>query len=460
LPIRKQNAGEHAFRSGVRQERVLQRQAGRFAIGADEGESRLYWKVILRIIPFILVCYVLNYIDRVNVSFAKLQFQSDLNLTDASYGLGVGLFYVGYILFEVPSNLLLQKIGARKTITRIMCLWGLISGAMAFVSRPEEFYVARILLGAAEAGFFPGIILYLTFWFPNRMRGRVMSFFVLAIAVSGMVGGPVSGLIMQHMGGIHGFKSWQWLFLIEGLLPIMMGIAAFFVLDDRPRDAKWLSGGEKDLLTANLSIENRTESHSGFRAFLSALRRPVLWIATFGYFSVTWAGMVLNFWTPTIIQRSGVSSILQVGLLSAVPYAVGAIGMLVLCRNSDRMLERHWHFFAAVFMAACAALAIAYSSWNSALSIACLAVLAIGYLSAIALFWTIPTSFLSEQESAGSIAFISSVGQIGSLMAPTLFGYVSQRTGSFTVGASVVAGILIAGGCAVLSLKFLRLNRD
>jgi MFS transporter, ACS family, phthalate transporter len=443
-----------------RRETILQRQAGRFAIAADEGESRLYWKVILRIIPFIFICYVLNYIDRVNVSFAKLQFQSDLNLTDASYGLGVGLFYVGYILFEVPSNLLLQKIGARKTITRIMCLWGVISGAMAFVSRPEEFYVARILLGAAEAGFFPGIILYLTFWFPNRMRGRVMSFFVLAIAVSGMVGGPASGLIMQHMGGIYGFKSWQWLFLIEGMLPVMMGIAAFFVLDDRPRDAKWLSGSEKDLLSANLSIENRTESHSGFQAFLFALRRPVLWMATFGYFSVTWAGMVLNFWTPTIIQRSGISSIFQVGLLSAVPYAVGAIGMLALCRNSDRMLERHWHFFAAVFMAACAALAVAYCAWNSALSIACLAVLAIGYLSAIALFWTIPTSFLSEQESAGSIAFISSVGQIGSLMAPTLFGYVSQRTGSFTVGASVVAGVLIAGGCAVLSLKFPRLNRD
>jgi MFS transporter, ACS family, phthalate transporter len=438
----------------------LQRQAGRFAIAADEGESRLYWKVILRIIPFIFICYVLNYIDRVNVSFAKLQFQSDLNLTDASYGLGVGLFYVGYILFEVPSNLLLQKIGARKTITRIMCLWGVISGAMAFVSRPEEFYFARILLGAAEAGFFPGIILYLTFWFPNRMRGRVMSFFVLAIAVSGMVGGPISGLIMQHMGGIYGFKSWQWLFLIEGMLPVMMGIAAYFVLDDRPRDATWLSGSEKDFLTANLSIESRTESHSGFRAFLFALRRPMLWIATFGYFSVTWAGMVLNFWTPTIIQRSGVSSIFQIGLLSAVPYAIGAVGMLALCRNSDRMLERHWHFFAAVFMAAGATLAVAYSSWNSALSIVCLAVLAIGYLSAIALFWTIPTSFLSEQESAGSIAFISSVGQIGSLMAPTLFGYVSQRTGSFTVGASVVAGVLIAGGCAVLSLKFPRPNQD
>ncbi len=438
----------------------MQRLAARFAVTADDGESRLYRKVIVRIIPFIFICYVLNYIDRVNVSFAKLQFQNDLNLTDASYGLGVGLFYVGYILFEVPSNLLLQKIGARKTITRIMCLWGLISGGMAFVSRPEEFYFARILLGAAEAGFFPGVILYLTFWFPNRMRGRVMSFFVLAIAVSGMVGGPVSGLIMQHLGGIYGFKSWQWLFLIEGMLPVALGIAAFFVLDDRPQDARWLSDREKDLLTANLAIERRTESHSGFQAFLSALKRPMLWMATFGYFSVTWAGMVLNFWTPTIIQRSGVANIFQVGLLSAIPYTIGAIGMLALCRNSDRMLERQWHFFAAVFMAGCAALAVAFASSNSALSIVCLAVLAVGYLSAVALFWTIPTSFLSEQEAPGSIAFISSVGQIGSLVAPTLFGYVSQRTGSLTMGASVVAGVLIAGGCAVLNLRLLRPNRE
>jgi len=240
---------------------------------------------------------------------------------------------------------------------------------------------------------------------------------------------------------------------------VVMGVAAFFVLDDRPRDARWLSGSEKDVLTANLSIEKRSESHSGFQAFLAALSRPMLWIATFGYFSVTWAGTLLNFWAPTIIQRSGVASVLQVGLLSAVPYTVGAIGMLALCYNSDRSLERHWHFFAAVFMAGCAAVAIAFSNGNAFLSIACLAMLAIGYLSAIALFWTIPTSFLSEKEQPGGIAFISSVGQIGSLLAPVLFGYVSDRSGSLTIGVSVVALVLIAGGCSVASLKSFRQNQ-
>jgi MFS transporter, ACS family, phthalate transporter len=428
-------------------------KAEALAIVADAGESRLYRKVILRIIPFIFVCYVLNYIDRVNVSFAKLKFQGDLGLSDASYGLGVGLFYVGYILFEVPSNLLLQRIGARKTIARIMCLWGLVSMATAFVSSPSQFYIARILLGAAEAGFFPGVILYLTFWFPNRLRARVMSYFVLAIAVSGMVGGPISGAIMQHLGGFLGLKSWQWLFLIEGMLPVMMGIAALFTLDDRPKDARWLSTGEKELLTANLSTESERDGRSGFQALLLALRRPMLWMATFGYFSVTWAGMVLNFWAPTIIQRSGVTSVFLIGMLSAIPYTVGAIGMLGLCFNSDRSLERHWHFFIAVSMAGCAAMAIAFSSGNASLAIVCLALLAVGYLSAIALFWTIPTGFLSEKEQAGSIAFISSVGQVGSLVAPMLFGYVADRTGSLAMGVVLVALVLIAGGCSVMSLR-------
>jgi MFS transporter, ACS family, phthalate transporter len=431
----------------------LREQADGAVIGGSDDERRLYRKVVYRIIPFIFVCYVLNYIDRVNVSFAKLQFQGDLGLSDASYGLGVGLFYVGYILFEVPSNLVLQKVGARKTIMRIMCLWGLTSMAMAFVSSPLQFYLARVLLGAAEAGFFPGVILYLTLWFPDRMRGRIMSLFILAIAVSGIVGGAASGVIMQHLDGMLGWKSWQWLFLIEGLLPVAMGIAAYFVLKDHPRDADWLSDGEKDLLIRNLEVEDKTDSRSGTRAFLTALRKPMLWIATFGYFSVTWAGMVLNFWAPTIIRRAGVTNFLHIGLLSAVPYMIGAAGMLGLCYHSDRRLERHWHFFAAVVAAGCAAMAIAYSLWSSALSVACLAVLAIGYLSAIALFWTIPTGFLSEKESAGSIAFISSAGQIGSLIAPVLFGHVSDLTGNLTLGVSLVALVLLAGGSAVVSLK-------
>jgi ACS family phthalate transporter-like MFS transporter len=421
---------------------------------ASETErAMIYRKIGLRLIPMIFLCYVLNYIDRVNVSFAKLTFQSDIGLSDASYGFGVGIFYVGYILFEVPSNLLLGRIGARKTLTRIMCLWGLVSCSMAFVTSPATFYLARILLGAAEAGFFPGIVLYLTFWFPHRLRGRVMSLFGLAIAVSGIVGGPASGWIIQNLAGAAGFKGWQWLFLLEGALPVLVGIGAFFVLSDRPADAGWLTPREKAIIADDLSSGTVAQSHAPGRAFLSALRNPKLWIATFGYFSITWAGTVLNFWAPTIIQRSGVADVFSVGLLSAIPYSVGAVGMLLLCRSSDRRLERRWHFALAAFLAATAALAISIVAQNLAAAIACLALLAIGYLSATALFWTIPVRFLTEAEAVGSLAFISSMGQVGSLTAPIAFGSLASRTGNLTISTGLVAFVLAAGGIAILSLR-------
>lgn len=424
---------------------------------ASETERAvIYRKIGLRLIPMVFLCYVLNYIDRVNVSFAKLTFQSDIGLSDASYGFGVGIFYVGYILFEVPSNLLLGRIGARKTLTRIMCLWGLVSCSMAFVTSPGTFYLARVLLGAAEAGFFPGIVLYLTFWFPHRLRGRVMSLFVLAIAVSGIVGGPASGWIIQNLAGAAGFKGWQWLFLVEGALPVLVGTGAFFVLCDRPADAAWLTPREKTIVAADLSSGNVEPAHAPARAFLSALRNPKLWIATFGYFSITWAGTVLNFWAPTIIQRSGVADVFNVGLLSAVPYSVGAVGMLLLCRSSDRRLERRWHFALAAFLAATAALSISIVAQNVAAAITCLALLAMGYLSATALFWTIPVRFLSETEAVGSLAFISSMGQVGSLTAPIAFGFLASQTGGLTASTGLVAFVLTAGGMAILSLRDLR----
>jgi ACS family phthalate transporter-like MFS transporter len=280
-----------------------------------------------------------------------------------------------------------------------------------------------------------------------------MSFFVLAIAMSGIIGGPLSGWILLHMGGVGGFKGWQWLFLIEGLLPVLMGVCAYFLLNDRPRDASWLTEAQKEVLASNLSSPSDAHAHSPLQAFLSALRNPKLWVATFGYFSITWAGMVLNFWAPTIIQRSGISNVLHVGLLSAVPYIVGACGMLLLCRSSDRLLERRWHFATAAFIASAAVLAIAMASSNWIAAVACLAVLAVGYLSATALFWTIPTTFLTEAESAGSIAFISSFGQIGSLTAPAIFGFVTAQTGSLAAGSYLVAAVLAAGGLAVLTLR-------
>jgi ACS family phthalate transporter-like MFS transporter len=347
----------------------------------------------------------------------------------------------------------MQRIGARGTISRIMILWGLVSMSMALVRSPGEFYAARIGLGAAEAGFFPGVILYLTYWFPQRVRGRVLSYFVLAIACSGVIGGPLSGWISGHMAGVMGLRSWQWLFVIEGLLPVVMGLLALRQLSNGPLEAAWLTDAERHVLLANLAKEEEAGGLPPLRAFLAALRMPRLWVATFGYFSITWAGTVLNFWSPSIIRGTGVSNLWFVGLLSAVPYLIGAAGMLVLCRSSDRMMERRWHFAGAAFLAGFAAVAIGQVSGHVVVSIVCLGLLAIGYLSATALFWTVPTAFLSSAEAAGSLALISSVGQLGSLSAPVAFGWINTRTGSLAMGSLLVAAVLTAGGCAVLSLR-------
>jgi MFS transporter, ACS family, phthalate transporter len=429
------------------------RSTRRFSFGATLEESEIYRKVILRTVPFLLLCYVVNVIDRVNISFAKLEFQADLHLSDASYGFGAGAFYVGYLLFEVPSNLLLQRLGARFTMARIMCLWGLVSFSTAFVSSANQFYLVRVLLGAAEAGFFPGVVLYLTYWFPNGLRGRVMSYFVLGIGLSGIVGGPLSGFIMHHLAGVSGFKGWQWLFVIEGVLPVMCGLATYFVLTDRPKDARWLSEEQKRIVIGNLAADAVAGETRSIKALFSALRNPKLWLATIGFVSVTSGAMVLNFWAPSIIQHSGVSDVLTVGLLSAFPPAIGAIGMLLICRSSDRMLERRWHFAAASWIGTIAVLLLTVSSANTLAAIVCLGLLSAGWYSSTSLLWTIPPRFLSEAESAGGIAFISAIGGLGALITPPIFGSLIQKTGSIAAGSLYIAAVLMCGSIAVLSIK-------
>jgi ACS family phthalate transporter-like MFS transporter len=428
-------------------------RAPQFSFGATLEESAIYRKVILRTVPFLLLCYVVNVIDRVNISFAKLEFQSDLHLSDASYGFGAGAFYIGYLLFEVPSNLLLQRLGARFTMARIMCLWGMVSFSTAFVTSANQFYLVRILLGVAEAGFFPGVVLYLTYWFPNHLRGRVMSYFVLGIGLSGIVGGPLSGFIMHHIAGASGLKGWQWLFVIEGVLPVLCGLATYFVLTDRPRDAHWLSEDQKRIVIDNLAADAVEGESRSFKAFLSALRNPKLWLATMGFVSVTSGAMVLNFWAPSIIQHSGVSDVLTVGLLSAFPPAIGAIGMLLICRSSDRMLERRWHFATASWIGTIAVLLLTVSSANTLAAIVCLGLLSVGWYSTTSLLWTIPPRFLSEAESAGGIAFISAIGGLGALITPPIFGYLIQKTGSIAAGSFYIAAVLMCGSLAVLSIK-------
>jgi ACS family phthalate transporter-like MFS transporter len=437
----------------------------------DADADKTFGKIARRLIPFLFLCYVLNYIDRVNISFAHLQFRADIGLTEASYGLGVGVFYIGYVLFEIPSNLLLRKIGPRRTIARIMVLWGLVSLSMMFVRNPTHFYIARIALGIAEAGFFPGIVYYLTSWFPDRHRARVLSLFVLGIAVAGMTGGPISGWILSTADGWHALHAWQWLFLLEGIPPVLVGICALWYLPDSAATAHWLSPAEKALVARELdengsgasgaNVASGASGASGkaraagthrIEHFGAALRNPRVYICAFGYFTITWAGSVLNFWAPSVIRQAGVANPWHIGLVSAVPYLIGAIGMLAASRHSDAHNERLWHFAGCALVAAAGATLLGFGHASFVTAIAGLALVAIGYLSCTAIFWTIPAAFLSGTASAGAIALISSIGQLGSLTAPTLIGKLTAVTHQISAGSYLAAAVLACGALGTVML--------
>ncbi|CAJ0881456.1 MFS transporter [Ralstonia flatus] len=409
-----------------------------------------YRKITLRLMSFLFLCWVLNYLDRVNISFAQLQLKQDLGLSDAAYGLGVSLFFIGYILLEVPSTLLLRRIGARKTVTRIMLLWGSISTAMAFMNAPWQFYLARTLLGAAEAGFWPGIILYLSFWYPAQRRARITSRFLLAIAAAGIIGGPLSGLILQNFMGVWGFRNWQWLLFLEGLPAVLAGVFAWFYLVDKPEDATWLTAAQKRLVVAALEEEHRQKPDSAPSRLMVALRDPRVYVIAAGWATVPICGTILNYWTPTIIKQTGISNMLEIGLLSALPYIVGAVAMLLIARSSDMRLERRWHFFLSTTAGAAGATMLTMLTHNPAAAIACLSLVSLSYFAAAAIIWTIPPSYLKGEAAAGGIGVISSLGQVGAFFAPIVLGWVKTVTGSFSAGILLVAVLVFAGGVAVL----------
>ena len=409
-----------------------------------------YRKVTLRLMTFLFLCWVLNYLDRVNVSFAQLQLKQDLGLSDAAYGLGVSLFFIGYILLEVPSTLLLKRIGARRSVTRIMLLWGGISTAMAFMTAPWQFYLSRTLLGAAEAGFWPGIILYLTYWYPAKRRARITSRFLLAIAAAGVIGGPLSGLILQNFAGVWGFRNWQWLFFLEGLPAVIAGIVAFFYLTDRPEEAHWLTDDQKRIIIGDIEADKRAKPSNAPSRLLAALRDPKVYVMAAGWATVPLCGTILNYWTPTIIKQAGINNLLHIGLLSTLPYIVGAVGMLIIARSSDLMLERRWHFIASTTAGAvgAATLTLLTHTWPAA--IVCLSLVSISYFAAAAIIWSIPPTYLTGDAAAGGIGVISSLGQVGAFFGPIVLGWIKSVTGSFAAGLILVAVLVFVGGVAVL----------
>ncbi|NCW85799.1 MAG: MFS transporter, partial [Oxalobacteraceae bacterium] len=303
-------------------------------------EEALYRKVAWRLIPLLLACYVVAYLDRVNVGFAKLQMMDQLGFSDTIYGLGAGMFFIGYFLFEVPSNIILHKMGARVWIGRIMISWGLISAAMMFVTTPTMFYVMRFLLGVAEAGFFPGIILYLTYWYPADRRARITAMFMTGIAIAGVIGGPVSGIIMKYTNGIYGWQGWQWMFLLEGLPSVALGLVVIMMLDDRISEARWLTEEERALLAHNIA---KDEAHKEDESFLRIISSGKVWLCAAIYFSYVMGVYGVSFFLPTIIKSMGHTDVVEIGLISSIPYSVSVVVMLLVARSADRTGERRWH---------------------------------------------------------------------------------------------------------------------
>ena len=411
-------------------------------------KERTYAKVIWRIIPLLFVCYVVAYLDRVNVGFAKLQMLQDLKFSETVFGLGAGMFFVGYCLFEVPTNLLLYRIGARKVMTRIMITWGIISCLTMFVTTSTEFYVIRFLLGVAEAGFFPGIILYLSQWFPAERRGRVTALFMTALPMSGVIGSPVSGWILQTFAGVNGWAGWQWLFLLEGIPTVLVGIVVWFYLDDKIESAKWLSPEEKRLLRDAIHRDNaQTPDHS----FGQAVRSAKVWILGLMYFGVVTGLYGISFWLPTLIKATGVAGALDIGLLSAIPYVVATVSMILVGRSADRRRERRWHFMVPAVVGCIGLILSATFSHNTTFAIAALTLAAAGVISSLPLFWTFPPAFLGGAAAAGGIALIGALGNVGGFVSPYAVGFMKDLTHSTDGGMYLLAGCVFMSAIIALT---------
>ncbi|GGY92439.1 MFS transporter [Pseudoduganella plicata] len=416
--------------------------------GGDIHDA-LYARVSRRLLPFLFLCYVAAYLDRVNVGFAKLQMQADLALSDTVYGIGAGIFFVGYFLFEVPSNLLLEKVGARRWIARIMISWGLVSAATMFASGPASFYLLRFLLGVAEAGFFPGVVLYLTYWYPARRRARIVALFMSGVAVAGVLGGPLSGWIMERFAGSSGLHGWQWLFLLEGIPSVVLGVWTLFYLDDSIRAARWLTDEQKSVLAQALTDEQGTQARLPLRRVFTSGR---VWQLALVYFLFVMGLYGVSFWLPQLVRNSGVAAMVDIGLLTAIPYGIAAIVMVLAARHSDRTGERRWHTALAGCAGALGLLAsVAYAD-NTVVALAALSLATAGILTTFPIFWSLPTALLGGTAAAAGIALINSVGNLAGFASPYLVGAIRDATGSTAAGMLVLAGSLVAGAIAVLTV--------
>ncbi len=410
--------------------------------------DRAYRRVFWRIVPFLMLCYVVAYLDRVNVGFAKLQMSQELAFSETVFGLGAGVFFFGYFLFELPSNLLMHKLGARIWIARIMITWGILSGLFVFVRTPTQFYVLRFMLGLAEAGFYPGVILYLTYWFPSHRRAKIVAVFMSAIPLSGIFGNPLSGWIMQTFQGSQGLAGWQWMFVLEALPAIAIGIATIVYLDNGIAQARWLSLREKALLQAEIAAQpQHREAHA--HRLGAVLRDARVWAMSFIYFCFVTGQYGLTFWMPTFVKATGVTGALRIGLVSAIPFLFAIVIMNILGHSADRQRERRWHLIAPAMLGALGFIVAAYGAGSTFAAVASLSLAAAGVLTCAPLFWSLPTAFLSGAAAAAGIAIINSVGNLAGFVSPYMIGHLKDLTHSTQAGMAVLAGALVVGALAV-----------
>ena len=414
---------------------------------------RVYNKIAWRLMPFLLLLYIISFLDRVNVGFAKLQMSADIGLSDAAYGIGAGIFFLGYCLCEIPSNLLLQRFGAKFWIARIMVVWGIISTAMLFVQTPWQFYGMRFLLGIAEAGFYPGIILYLTYWYPARLRSQICAIFFLGIALSGVIGGPLSGWIMNTFGGLYGLHGWQWLFLLEGTPAIIFGVVSYFYLDDSPAQAKWLAAGEKALVVSELEEENQRKLAAGVgHKFSHAIKDVNVWLLAFANFALLSGVYGVSFWMPQIIRDLGVQDLLTNGIVTSIPYAVACVGMILIGKHSDRTGERKWHTAACGVLGAIGLVLSGVFAQQPIISLLGLSLAMTGALAGLAVMWALPGTILTGAAAAAGIALMATVGNLGGYIAPITLGLVKQATGHLEYGLYAMAAAMLVGAVLMLLL--------
>ncbi|RKP56629.1 MFS transporter [Pararobbsia silviterrae] len=426
---------------------------------ATENDWKLFNKVAHRILPIILIQYIISFLDRINIGFAKLHMAADIGLSNTAFGVGAGIFFVGYCIFEIPSNMLLARLGAKLWLSAIMVVWGAIEICMFVVRDTSSFYTMRFLLGIAEAGFYPGLILYLTYWFPGFVRSQVQSFLSLGIALAGLVGGPLSGWIMQTFHNTLGLADWQWLFILEGIPAVLVGIFSWFYLDNGPSDVAWLDESERTQLIRQLKDEQADSlRHGAVHDYRGALLSPTIWCligANFALLSLTYG---ISFWLPQIIKELGVAGMKSNGLMAAIPYAFAGVVMFFVSQHSDMKRERRWHSIISLVCAAAGLVMAALCRDDTVLSMIGISVALAGTLSGFNVVWAMPSTLLSAAAAPAGIALMATVGNLGGYVSPFAIGWLADTTGQIYTGLYFVAAIAIAGALCIALMPRARID--